>query len=243
MNLWVIAFPFLMFLGSVGTYLSSPQTVMTLKANVGIAIGILSLRPSVEWARISPWAPLAYLPISLSLNVLLTLMIVVRLVLYGRNVRTATGSPAGISGLYKAVATMLVESSAIFAVSSLLVVVTWGVNIPVMNVFLPILGETQVRAFTPLRPLDRLSHVTTEWAGHCFITHHSTGRKQERIDERHRHPPKYQSVQSQEPGGTHWYSDALPGGYPMDSVVEHGMRSGEPVDGVDTVIDIRWDGV
>lgn len=33
MNLWVIAFPFLMYLGSVGTYLSSSRTPVTPKAN------------------------------------------------------------------------------------------------------------------------------------------------------------------------------------------------------------------
>jgi len=167
-------------------------------------MGILALRPSAEWAKTSPWAPLAYLSISLSLNVILTLMITVRLVLYGRNVRAATGSTAGIGGLYKTITTMLIESSAIFGVSSLLAIVTWGVDTPAVNVFLPILGEAQVRAFPSIRLLDGMSHATTEWAGYRFTTHHSTGCQQERVDEQHHHPPEYQPVQSQEPRRAHW---------------------------------------
>ena len=93
---------------------------------------------------------LLYLSISVSLNVLLTLMIVIRLILHGRNVRTATGSPAGISGLYKAIVTMLIESSAIYAVTSLLVIGLWVVGSHAVNTFLPILSEIQVRTFPRL---------------------------------------------------------------------------------------------
>ena len=42
-----------------------------------------------------PWSGLAYLSISLSLNVLLTLMIVIRLILHARNARVAMGITGG----------------------------------------------------------------------------------------------------------------------------------------------------
>ena len=98
-----------------------------------------------------------YLSISVSLNILLTLMIVVRLALHGRKIRAATGSAAGISGLYNTVSTMLIESCALFTVSSLVVVaglVRTKSNRPavfypgmsVVDIFFPILAETQVRA-------------------------------------------------------------------------------------------------
>jgi len=148
MNLWVVAFPFLMYLGSVGTYLSSLRMLVTLKTSVGdIAIGILAIRPTEKWVKISPWSTLPYISISLSLNVLLTFMIVARLVMYARNVRAATGSLAGFGGLYVAIATMLIESSALFAVSSLVVIGTWATNSTAANAFTPILAETQVRTF------------------------------------------------------------------------------------------------
>ena len=100
-----------------------------------------------------------YISISVSLNILLTLMIVIRLILYGRKIRAATGSLAGISGLYKTISTMLVESCALFTVSSVLVVgplaayvynltpEVWIIGACVVEIFFPILAEIQVRAF------------------------------------------------------------------------------------------------
>ena len=88
-----------------------------------------------------------YLAISVSLNVLLTLMIVIRLVLYSMNIRAATGA-SGIGGLYKTVITMFIESSALYAANSLLVLVRS--NYAVVDIFLPLLAETQVRNFPQL---------------------------------------------------------------------------------------------
>ena len=101
----------------------------------------------LSWAPISPHFGIPYFAISVSLNVLLTLMIVVRLVMHGRNFRAATGSPTGIIGMYKAIATMLVESCALFAVSSLLFIGLFVTANPVSDAFFPILAETQVRTF------------------------------------------------------------------------------------------------
>ena len=95
------------------------------------------------------WSPLPYYSITLSLNTLLTLMIVIRLIVHARNTRAAMGVP-GIGGLYKVIVATLIESSAIYGVSSLLVIVSWASTNPVVNVFLPILRETQVRALHDL---------------------------------------------------------------------------------------------
>ena len=87
-----------------------------------------------------------YLSISVSLNVLLTLMIVTRLALHIRNIRTAIGTPAGIGGSYRTVITMLIESSALYAVSSLLVIAPpLNIRYPA-DIFLPVLAQTQVCA-------------------------------------------------------------------------------------------------
>ena len=143
-NLWVIAIPFLMYLSSVGACLASARLAAILEANTdNIATGILFLYPSREGIS-EIWSGLVYFSITLSLNILLTLMIVVRLVLHGRNIRAATGSPSGISGLYKTIATMLIESSAIFAVSSVLYIGLMAADNPVMDLISPILAETQV---------------------------------------------------------------------------------------------------
>ena len=129
--------------------------------NVGMGIVTLCFQYG-RYLSNSPILPrfgVPYISISLSLNVLLTVMIVTRLVLHGRNIRTATGSQVGISGLYKTISTMLIESCALFAVSSLVVVAAlvragnmfrMDIYYPgsyVLNIFFPILAEIQVRAF------------------------------------------------------------------------------------------------
>lgn len=85
--------------------------------------------------------------ISLSLNVLLTLMIVARLILHDRKFGKAMGAPATTGGLYNSIVTVLVESSALYAVSVLLFIGLWASNNPSANVFSPILAGTQVRPF------------------------------------------------------------------------------------------------
>lgn len=102
------------------------------------------------WNSVAINFGLPYFSISLSLNILLTLLIVARLAMHSRNIRNAMGAPAGASGLYETIITVLVESCAIYAVTSLLFVVPWGAKSHVADIFLPILAEVQVRAlFTP----------------------------------------------------------------------------------------------
>ena len=92
---------------------------------------------------------LPYLSISVSLNVLLTIMIVIRLVIHSRNILAVKGGPARF-GLYRALITMLIESSALYAVNSLLLIGLWGAGNQTADTFLPILAEIQVRVFPRL---------------------------------------------------------------------------------------------
>ena len=88
---------------------------------------------------------LPYQSISFSLNVILTLMIVIRLALHSKNIRNAMGTQAGASGLYNAIITMLIESFALYAVIALLYFVTWVVDDSSQFIFNPIIPEVQVR--------------------------------------------------------------------------------------------------
>ena len=94
------------------------------------------------WKSVAFDFGLPYLSISVSLNILLTLMIIIRLVVYSRNIRTAMGV-TGTSGLCKAIATMFIESCALYAVSLVLVPGLPGSGI--VDAFLPVLAHTQVR--------------------------------------------------------------------------------------------------
>ena len=75
-------------------------------------MGIILVYQSSELTA-KVWSALPYFSISLSLNVLLTLMIVIRLILHTRNIRAAMGI-AGSGRLSKAIVTMLIESCALY---------------------------------------------------------------------------------------------------------------------------------
>ena len=107
------------------------------------------------------WSNLPYYSISLSLNVLLTLMIVIRIALHTTDTRAAM-EVTGIGGLCTAIITMLIESSALCAASVLRVIGSRGAKSPITNFFRYILAQTQVRAFTRLRSLDGFSDVTMD---------------------------------------------------------------------------------
>ena len=95
----------------------------------------------------------AYYPIALSLNALLTLMLITRLVLHRKNIRRAMGDQAGTSGTYKKIVTMLVESGALYAASLALVAGSWASGNDGDRVRLAtdqILPEVQVRTVFPL---------------------------------------------------------------------------------------------
>lgn len=102
------------------------------------------------WNSITVNFGVPYFSISLAINVILTLMIVIRLVLHSRNIRNAMGTKDGTCGVYKAIITVLVESSALYTVSFLLFVGPWGASSYVEDIFFPPLAKIQVCALTNL---------------------------------------------------------------------------------------------
>jgi len=142
--------------------LHKPVTILQTNL-INVGVGIVSLY--FQYYGDSETVPglsefgVPYLSISVSLNVLLTLMIVIRLVLHGRNIRAAPRSAVGISGLFKTVSTMFIESCALFTMGSLVVIGALAANgnidnpdisLPggfVVDIFFPILAEIQVCTF------------------------------------------------------------------------------------------------
>lgn len=124
----------------------------------------------------STWFGVPYFSISLSLNTFLTLMIVIRLILQARNTRTAMGI-SGIGGFSKTIIAMLVESCALYAMNSLLVIGTWGAGDSIWGFFMNVLPEIQVRGFPQPRSPNRLSDVIPDFTGHRSAAHHSTSCK------------------------------------------------------------------
>ena len=119
---------------------------MTLRAIVDdIVMGAALTYQTAELADRAKFG-LPYYLISLSLNILLTLMIVIRLALHIRNTRTALGG-TGIGGLCKAIIAMFIESCVLYGVGSLLFIGLRSVGSPAATFLLPLLDQTQVRAF------------------------------------------------------------------------------------------------
>jgi len=204
MNPWVIAFPSLLYLASIGVG-------MTLF--VYQVLGLGTFRGPFALTLLVP-----YLAISVSLNMLLTLMIVVRLVLYSMNIRASTGS-SGVGGLYKTVITMFIESSALYAVNSLLVVVRS--SYAVVDIFLPILAENQVIA--SLLIVQRVANRSA-LTSRTIVTGHES------------------SVIFRSRGQLTDGDGAPPRAYAVNLVDRYGLKnSGEPGVGIEVTIDSRRD--
>ena len=141
MNHWAMTFPCLMYLASIGTC-SSPQqaNVTTLTNNADVATAIMYLYQQIVPSSLSGVFGISYFSISLSLNVILTLMIVIRLVLHRRNLRKVLGTSDGTSGLYTAIVTMFIESYALYAIAFLLYIVPWALGSHVATLFAPFIG-------------------------------------------------------------------------------------------------------
>jgi len=143
MQRWVMIFPIVLYLASI---------------SMGIITLYLASQPNSSlWHGITVNFGLPYFTISVGLNVILTLMISARLFLHGRNIRGAMGSGSGMSSLYKTIATMLIESSALYAITSLLFIGPYAANNYASDIFLPILAEVQVIA-----PLLIIRRVATQ---------------------------------------------------------------------------------
>jgi hypothetical protein len=144
MNYWVIAFPCLMYLTSIGMSRVLRKSTVMFSANIADTVmGILGVEGPNEFDAAFE---ISYYSISLSLNVLLTLMIIARLALHSRNIRNAIGAPSGPGGLYTAIITMLVESSALNAIAILLYIIPFSIDTYVVYIFSPVLGHIQVRS-------------------------------------------------------------------------------------------------
>ena len=142
-------------------------------------MGVVFMYYQISQPTISSWTSVAqsfeypFFAISPSLNILLTLMIVTRLVMHRRNMLNTMGASVGPStGFYGALVTILVESCALYAVSFVLFIGAWGSSSPVANIFFPVVAETQVCALFFPHMFLILSNCSR--IGHRTAPHHRT---------------------------------------------------------------------
>jgi hypothetical protein len=84
-----------------------------------------------------------YWAISISMTVILTALIAGRLLFMRYRLDKLVG--ARTSTPYVTITAMLVESAALYSINGLIFLVSYGVNSPSQNLWLPLLGQTQVR--------------------------------------------------------------------------------------------------
>ncbi|KIK54828.1 hypothetical protein GYMLUDRAFT_176591, partial [Collybiopsis luxurians FD-317 M1] len=130
---WILAFPFIMYLGS--TSMAIMFLYQSSSPNSNLFVG-----GAVDFG-------LPYFALSTSLNILLTLLISARLILHQYHLK-GTSNIYSRNLPYNAIVAMLVESSALYSVFSLLFLGTYAAGNNASTVFLPILAQTQVRSST-----------------------------------------------------------------------------------------------
>ena len=144
-----MAFPYLMYLASVGTCSSFPHDTLTNTTNAVLGIAYVYYHSGIRYYTITEISiATSYLSICLSLNILLTLMIVIRLIAHIRNIRKVVGASDGSSGLHTVTATvamMLIESYALYAGVLLAYTIPWALDNLVATLFSGVLGAVQVR--------------------------------------------------------------------------------------------------
>lgn len=196
MNLWVVAFPCLMYIASLGFSVTAAYYQVSDQYTKSINFGI------------------PYFSVSLSLNILLTIMIVLRLVLRGRSVREVMGPIQNIrpNKFYKAIITIVVESCALYSISSVLNIGPWCTNNPVQFAFFPILVQSQVIA--PFLVILRVANQRESANGDVSVS----------------------SIQFRNQGESTDGSETLPGGNPMSSVGTRDETRGNVSLGAETMI-------
>ncbi|KIP10746.1 hypothetical protein PHLGIDRAFT_125269 [Phlebiopsis gigantea 11061_1 CR5-6] len=105
------------------------------------------------WTGISIGPGIAYMALSLSINTILTMLIIGRLLFLRRQISRTFG-PAS-SEIYTSVVALLIESASLYTIVALMTVIACGVGSPMQHVLLPMLGQLQ--AIPPLLITSRLA--------------------------------------------------------------------------------------
>ncbi|KAI0060428.1 hypothetical protein BV25DRAFT_1807362 [Artomyces pyxidatus] len=121
-----------------------PAVTLLASLAMGIIYAVDTSSPAGFFGKITVNTGTIFFAISLSLNILLTLMIVVRIWLHQRKHRALLGSTFGRQ--YTSMSTMFVESAALYAISSILLLTTYSIGNPINQIFLGLSPSVQMIA-------------------------------------------------------------------------------------------------
>ena len=86
---------------------------------------------------------IAYFSISLSVNIILTILIVARLLMFRRTLLAQL--PRAHSGHYLSLATLVIESAALYSIFAVAFLVSYALNSPISQIWLAVAQAAQVR--------------------------------------------------------------------------------------------------
>jgi hypothetical protein len=110
------------------------------------AVGITYIYQLLQPGSFSGDFGLSYYSISVSVNILLNFMIVVRLIRHVKTSRDVIGGRYGKMELYKLVVTVVIESCALYSVTFLLFIRSWAAPSVIRFIPYQILFQIQARA-------------------------------------------------------------------------------------------------
>ncbi|CAL1714268.1 unnamed protein product [Somion occarium] len=119
-----------------------PGLIQLASIATGIVFAIDSASPAGYFSKTTASIALSYFTISLSLNIILTLMIAGRLTAYRRQGQEVLGQTYGKH--YTSIATMFIESAALHSLCSFLLLITYALNHPINQIWLGLYPATQM---------------------------------------------------------------------------------------------------
>ncbi|KAG2124887.1 hypothetical protein DEU56DRAFT_826461 [Suillus clintonianus] len=123
-----------------------------------------------------------YFFFELAVNIIVTILIVLRLYHYRLHMKQALLGPEHVAE-NTSVASMIVESAAIYSTFSLLFLVPFATKSPVANVFLQVLGEAQVSGFIIIMLIRVILTLTLLYTAHRPPSDHIPRGTRERLDQ------------------------------------------------------------
>ncbi|KAG7440194.1 uncharacterized protein BT62DRAFT_938261 [Guyanagaster necrorhizus] len=130
--------------GQIVAYVITAFPAITLLASfvMGTLWTLQSSQPGLSFYSALPLAyGTSYYSISLGLNIILTILIILRLYMYRR--RLLTSLPPEHAHHYVSLATIIIESAALYSIFAILFLVTYAVGHPSNQIFLGVASSTQ----------------------------------------------------------------------------------------------------
>jgi len=116
-----------------------PSLMLVGSLVLAILFALQTTGPAGLFASITAVFATPYFALSMVLNIVVTLLIVIRIWMYKRQGKTTEHERSGIS-----VSTIFIESAALYSVVSMLVVVTFAIGHPISQIWLGISPSVQV---------------------------------------------------------------------------------------------------